>query len=342
MSCTNTVSVLMCVYNGERFLGEQLESLRNQKRQPDNVTIYDDCSTDSSVEIINRFVSLHNLDLTWKVIVNPFKKGWRQNFYDAITECDSDYIFFCDQDDIWHEDKISVMLDTMHKNPNIFVLSGLIETIDSGGSHIDILDWNQNVVYDNKIVKSNIGDTIYVWKPRIGCAMAIHKTVKQQLRYFECNEYFAHDMWALNIGALLGGCYSINYPVIKYRVHEYNATAKTTVKMLNKIERIQQLEGKLSGLNYIRGGVSLMNTELINRNQYTAFLNAIGFYELKVISIKKTKPLNVLRLLAYIKLYCDYFKFKQFVVDILEILNLRDNVRKIKCIVKNRIGEKHS
>lgn len=327
----------MCVYNGERFLIEQLESIRNQTYQPDEVAVYDDGSTDLSIEIINTFISKYNLESTWRIAVNSTRKGWRKNFYDAITECNSDYIFFCDQDDIWHPDKILVMMNTMQENPNILVLNGLIETIDSDGNHIDVLDWTKSNTYDRKIIRIGIGEIAHAWKHRVGCAMAIRKIVKEQLKYFECNEYFAHDTWANDIGALLNGCYSINYPVIKYRVHEDNATARNTVKALNREERIQKLEGKINGLRYISKGIGLINTELINEHEYSIFINAVYFYEFKVSSIKEQKPTNALGIFLYIKLYLNYFNFKQFVVDILEALNLRDNARAIKHSIKTAL-----
>jgi len=341
MNQSGTVSVLMCVYNGERFLVEQLESLRNQTYQPDEIIIYDDCSDDSSVKLIREYIVKYNLESIWRVNVNTSRKGWRLNFYDAIAECNGDYIFFCDQDDIWFTDKISVMIDAMNKNQKMFVLNGLMETIDSSGNPVNILDWTANNVYDHKIIKSDFGDTAYVWKQRIGCTMAIQKIVKKQLKCFEYNdEYFAHDTWALNIGALLGGCYHINYPVVKYRVHGDNATADNTVKMLKRTERIQKLEGKINGLEYISNGIKSMDKAIIDKNEYSSFFKAIDFYKFKLSSLKDPGLTNIFGVFSYIKIYYKYFNLKEFMIDILEVLKLRDSVRSIKYSLKKMTTRK--
>jgi glycosyltransferase involved in cell wall biosynthesis len=320
----------MCVYNGERFLLEQLESIFNQTCQPDEVIIYDDCSTDSSIDIINHFIIKNNLCSSWRINVNLFRKGWRLNFFDAIAECNGDYIFFCDQDDIWYPDKISIMVETMKKNPSILVLTGILETIDTNGYPISIKGWLTNNIYDCKIIKSNFGETIFIWKLKNGCTMAIKKIIKDQLKYFERNQNFEHDIWAHNIGSLLDGCYHINHPIIKFRVHEKNATAEPTSIMKNKIERILELDNKVKYLEYIYNGVRLMDNEIINKNEYYFFLKAIAFYKFKLNSIKKFKLTNIFRLIPYINIYFKYFSFKLFIIDILEILQIRDFVRIIK------------
>ena len=55
------VSVAMATYNGEKYIESQLRSVLSQIRQPDEVVITDDCSTDGTVEIINRFISENRL-----------------------------------------------------------------------------------------------------------------------------------------------------------------------------------------------------------------------------------------------------------------------------------------
>jgi len=340
MNQNGTISVLMCVYNGERFLVEQLESLRNQTYQPDEVIIYDDCSYDSSIKLLREYISKYNLESTWRVNVNTSRKGWRLNFYDAIAECNGDYIFFCDQDDIWFTDKISVMIDVMKENPNILVLNGLFETIDSSGSTVNIMDWTADNVYDRKIVKHDLEEISYTWKQRIGCTIVIRKIIKEQLKYFTCNQYFAHDIWAFNIGALLGGYYHINYPVVKYRVHGDNATADNTVKMLNRTERIQKLEGKINHLEYTSGGFKLMDKTIIDKDEYSRFLKAIDFYKFKLSSLKDPGLTNLFGVFSYIKIYHKYFNSKEFIIDILEALKLRDSARSIKYFSKNVMGRK--
>ena len=99
-------SILMSVYNGKAFLSEQLDSIRNQSIQVDEVICIDDCSTDNSVEIIKRFIEIHKLNDRWKIIENTENKGWKKNFIDGIGYTSGDIVFFADQDDVWLPQKI--------------------------------------------------------------------------------------------------------------------------------------------------------------------------------------------------------------------------------------------
>lgn len=63
------ISVIMATYNGEKYLEKQLISIANQTVQADEVLIFDDCSSDSTVEIIKDFIRNHRKK-NWYVYVN--------------------------------------------------------------------------------------------------------------------------------------------------------------------------------------------------------------------------------------------------------------------------------
>ena len=103
------VSVVLSSYNGEQDIIEQLRSIDGQTRQPDEVLICDDCSTDGTADLVQNYIEKKRLK-NWKLIVNKKNKGWRKNFIDGILASTGDLIFTSDQDDIWREDiKIIVM-----------------------------------------------------------------------------------------------------------------------------------------------------------------------------------------------------------------------------------------
>ena len=99
------ISVVMTTYNGEKYVEEQLDSIRVQTRKADEVLIFDDQSSDKTVKIIQHYIDDNKLN-NWKITVNAVNKGWRKNFFDGIQETSGDVIFLCDQDDIWVPDKI--------------------------------------------------------------------------------------------------------------------------------------------------------------------------------------------------------------------------------------------
>ena len=98
-------SVAMATYNGAEYVVEQLESIRTQSMPVDEVIIHDDRSTDDTVAIVEKYIREHGLERTWKVSQNPKNLGYAANFIGAVKETEGEYIFFCDQDDIWVPDR---------------------------------------------------------------------------------------------------------------------------------------------------------------------------------------------------------------------------------------------
>ena len=102
----------MATYNGEQFIAEQLESIARQSRLPDELVVSDDGSSDSTVEIVRQFASRAPFDVVvlrnQEHIANPepWFRGYTDNFFRAMRACTGDLIALCDQDDVWHADKL--------------------------------------------------------------------------------------------------------------------------------------------------------------------------------------------------------------------------------------------
>src|SRR5665648_659943 len=90
------VSVAMCTFNGSKFIREQLTSIINQTRHPDQIIICDDISTDNTIEIIQSI--LEKTSIKWTILINDSRLGVAKNFEKAIGLCNGDIIFTSDQD----------------------------------------------------------------------------------------------------------------------------------------------------------------------------------------------------------------------------------------------------
>ena len=117
------ISCVIATYNGEKYIAEQLESLFYQTRQFEEVLIFDDCSTDLTVKIVKQFIREKHLN-NWFISVNEINKGFSKNFFEGLQKATGDFIFLCDQDDIWYKDKVQRMTDIMLDQPQINILSG--------------------------------------------------------------------------------------------------------------------------------------------------------------------------------------------------------------------------
>ncbi|HEX2973127.1 MAG TPA: glycosyltransferase family 2 protein [Tepidisphaeraceae bacterium] len=99
------LSIAMATYNGARFLQAQLDSLAAQSRKPDELIICDDRSTDDTRATVQRFAA--DAPFPVQLVVNEENLGIRRNFEKAITLATGEIIFLCDQDDVWHPDKLA-------------------------------------------------------------------------------------------------------------------------------------------------------------------------------------------------------------------------------------------
>jgi glycosyltransferase involved in cell wall biosynthesis len=98
------ISIAMAVYNGERFIREQLESFASQTRLPDELIISDDASSDRSMEMVREFA--RRAPFPVRILANLSNLGCTRNFERAIRECNGDIIITSDFDDVWYPDRL--------------------------------------------------------------------------------------------------------------------------------------------------------------------------------------------------------------------------------------------
>ena len=93
------VLILLSVYNGQKYLQEQLNSLYNQRGVDVSILIRDDGSSDHSIDIIRENQKDHDIKL-----IEGKNVGFAQSFWELVRNAtEADYYAFCDQDDYWEE-----------------------------------------------------------------------------------------------------------------------------------------------------------------------------------------------------------------------------------------------
>ena len=112
---TDLISVVLALYNGEKYIKEQLVSIINQTKPVQEIVICDDCSTDKSIDIVQELKEM-TLGISFKIIQNKKNLGYIRNFHEGISASKGDFIFLADQDDIWMPDKVEVMLRFMKES----------------------------------------------------------------------------------------------------------------------------------------------------------------------------------------------------------------------------------
>ena len=168
------ISIVLSTFNGSEYITEQLDTLRNQTRPAEEVLISDDASTDDTVQIIEDYIAKYELD-NWLIRKNKENQGWKNNFARLLEDATGDIIFLCDQDDIWHLDKVQKMSEIMENNEEIFLLASNYTPFYLGeGVQIKLdksdLD-NSQIVYQPNF----LDNFFHIRRP--GCVYAVNKKI---------------------------------------------------------------------------------------------------------------------------------------------------------------------
>lgn len=107
------VSVVLCTYNGEKYIREQIDSILYQTYPIHEIIIQDDCSTDNTFSILNEYQLKYSIIHVYR---NPMNKGVNPNFFNAISKATGDYIAISDQDDIWENYKLELQIQSIENN----------------------------------------------------------------------------------------------------------------------------------------------------------------------------------------------------------------------------------
>lgn len=117
MSNTPLVSILMNCYNSEKFLEETLQSLVRQTYTNWQLAFVDNCSTDKSKEILNKFCP----DSRIVYLSTPHHMPLGEARELGLESCSGDFICFLDTDDLWKPDKIEKQLDFFLKHKEVML-----------------------------------------------------------------------------------------------------------------------------------------------------------------------------------------------------------------------------
>ena len=207
-------SVAMAVYNGEKYIVEQIESILRCMSEKDELVISYDVSNDNTWNIITDYAEK---DKRIRVITNK-NRGVQNNFTNAVMNCKGQYIFLSDQDDVWIGDKINIVVNMFEKtSSDLVVHNGYMTNSDLSVKEKTIFDiyGRYNNPYLN-IIKCNF------W----GCCMAFRRDVVEYVCPFPSKAKVGHDLWIGILVGFNGKISRIEDCLIKHRLHEDNVTTE--------------------------------------------------------------------------------------------------------------------
>jgi glycosyltransferase involved in cell wall biosynthesis len=108
------IAIIMAAYNGAAYLPQQLSSILEQTYREWRLFIRDDNSSDNTINIIEDYANRHTGKIR-RIEVERGNVGIAQSFLLLLNDVESDYVMFCDQDDVWLPDKIKNTLNRMRE-----------------------------------------------------------------------------------------------------------------------------------------------------------------------------------------------------------------------------------
>jgi glycosyltransferase involved in cell wall biosynthesis len=229
------VTIVMATYNGSLYLAEQMGSLTSQTYPNLEIIVVDDCSTDDTVKILNRFQQQYpNI----KIVSNETNLGYIKNFEKGCLMANGELIALCDQDDFWHCDKIKNMQAAIGNYPLIYCDSILCdENLKPLG--VNISD-RVNSIDFNSCLQQAVFCRIY------GHATLIKKSFLQHTMPFL--EVIPHDWWLCYLATFYGGIKYLPEPLVSYRQHEANIFGVVGSKRRkhNKIDKAERNKMEMS------------------------------------------------------------------------------------------------
>ena len=224
------IDILLSTYNSEKYLAEQLESVMNQIETEWRMLWRDDGSTDRTAEIYRGFSAS---DSRFVVVEKGQNIGAMCGFETLLKQSKSDYIMFCDHDDVWLPEKIGNTMKVMTeaeqeygKDTPILVYSDL-KLADSQLNIIDNSFWHYAGIIPELIMDFA---TLAGVNCVTGCTMMINKAAKRVSLPFGKHAMMHDHVIALQVMAHGGHLVKNTRSDILYRQHGDNVVGATKVR----------------------------------------------------------------------------------------------------------------
>ena len=247
MKSEKKIAILMAIYNGEKYIKEQIDSLVSQSYDEWELFIRDDGSKDQTLEIIKDYIQTHqNIHLLEDELGSL---GTRDQFLHMMDVIDAEYYMYCDQDDVWIPSKIERSYARMRflesKYPDKAILVGSdCYMCDEDLNVVNNSCWDHLRIDPDKFLTYQ-GICVYPFVT--GASMILNKKVKEFLPSLPANlpkNRPMYDWWVLINTYKYGIVDLIKEPTRYYRQHTHNVSGgldKLNTSYWSKLSKLKKV-----------------------------------------------------------------------------------------------------
>jgi glycosyltransferase involved in cell wall biosynthesis len=246
------IDVLMATWNGARFIGQQLESLFRQTFQDFRLIVRDDGSSDSTLQIVEQYRCRYSD----RVIVrtNLSRQGACRTFSLLAEESSAPYVAFCDQDDVWREDKLELgytaakHVEAEHGVHTPVLVFSDLELVGEDSKILAPSMWKMKHVNPHR---ASLG-TMLVQNLVSGCTVLGNRSLLVTGIPIP-HGAIMHDFWLGLVAAAFGILHPLNETTVRYRQHQNNTLgAGSGWRITNALKRLVRDPGFRNGIEASR------------------------------------------------------------------------------------------
>ena len=222
-----SLAILLAIYEPrEDWLIELLDSLNRQTYPALRLYVRDDASPHYSYERLTELVRKHVTNFPVVMLRNEVNRGSNETFAQLVRDCDEHYIAFCDQDDVWNEDKLANTVRLYETSPlHPALVCADVRVIDGGGNPIapNMESHRKRHVF---LRGEGLAPTLIYRNFALGCTMVLER--ERALSYLPFPAEIVHDHYLAFRAACDGAIDYLDAPQMRYRVYGGNQTGVMT------------------------------------------------------------------------------------------------------------------
>lgn len=220
--------MVLCTWNGARWLPQLLRSLARQRAAPDELVVQDDASDDRSVAVVEEFAS--NAPFPVRLERNDVRVGSTRNFGIALARAGGEVLALADQDDVWFPDKLARLGEEFAADPTVTMVFSDAVLIGEDGREIGPSLWGTRGVDRTLRTRPVVGACDFARRPlTTGCTMAVRRRAVEAALPLpdELDDpagVMRHDRWLSLVAAAVGTVRALPEPLLGFRVHPAQET----------------------------------------------------------------------------------------------------------------------